>query len=186
MKKTLVLPPWMNTIKFYHTNIHEFRVSSGVLLPDASDDGCVVGLSIGSLAVLEHIHSLKGMVILINPLVPHRSVWVWLWRWTRYVWGGLFVERQKFTLNPLRWVSAVRRVYVLATTDFSSVLATFPKERLIVIRNVGDTFFCDDTAVAYLRTHGVKVIEIPGGHNWNVYVEDEMNTQIENASLKAR
>lgn len=176
--KTLVLPPWMNTIKFYHTDIHQFRVSSGVVAKDTYEDDCVIGVSLGALAILERSASVKGMVVLINPLVPQRGLWVWAWHWSRYILGGLFVERQRFTLNPLRWVSAVYRAYILLTTDFSEALKVFPKERLVVIRSKEDIFFCDSKAVEYLQTFGVRVVEIEGGHNWNVHTEDAMNKQI--------
>lgn len=178
IKSALVLPPWMNTIKLYHTDIHKFRVLSGVVTADTCIDECVVGVSLGALAILESGAPMQGVVVLINPLVPQRSVWVWMWRWSQYIWGGLFVERQRFTLNPFKWVSAIYRAYMLLTTDFSKALKLFPKEKLIVIRSKEDVFFCDNKAVEYLRAHGVHVVEIEGGHNWNIHTEDEMNKQI--------
>lgn len=178
MKKTLVLPPWMDTIKFYNTDVSNFHVSSGVLKEDSYEDDCVVGVSLGSLAILERIASVKGSIILINPLVPRRRLATWGLSWVKYISGGLLVERQKFTLNPLKWIKALRRAYVLLTTDFSSALEMFPKDKLIVIRSKEDIFFCDNEAVAYLHAHGVRVVEIDGGHNWNKNTEDEMNRQI--------
>lgn len=92
--------------------------------------------------------------------------------------GGLLIEHQKFMLNPIKWVPVLYRAYILLTTDLSHALDTFPKERVVVIRSRGDMFFCDNEAVAYLHAHGVHVVEIDGGHNWNKNTEDEMNRQI--------
>lgn len=167
----------MSTIKCYHTDIHDFTVSSGEVKKDSYEDDYVVGVSLGSLAILESASYLKGKIVLINPPILHRSLTLWLSRWSVYIFGGLFVERQIFILNPYAWVHALRRAYVLLTTDFSSTIDALPKDRVVVIRSKQDTFFCDKTAVAYLRSHGVHVIEIEGGHNWNIYTEDEMNRQ---------
>lgn len=184
MKKTLVLPPWMNTIKFYNTDVHDFHVSSGVLEEVSYSDDCVVGVSLGCSAILERVAYVKGNIVLINPLVPRKSLFLLVVQWSSYILGGLFVERQKFTLNPLMLIGALRRAYVLLTTDFSDVLDIVPKDRLVVIRNKEDAFFCDTESVLYLRAKGVRVIEVEGGHNWDTYTEDEMNRQIRNLELK--
>ena len=178
MKKTLVLPPWMNTIKFYNTDVHDFYVSSGVLEEGSYADDCVVGVSLGCSAILERVAYVKGNIVLINPLVPRKSLFLRAMRWSSYILGGLFVERQKFTRNPFKWVWVLRRAYVLLTTDFSDALDMVPKDRLVVIRNKEDIFFCDTESILYLRAQGVHVVEVEGGHNWNVYTEDEMNQQI--------
>lgn len=178
IKKTLVLPPWMDTIKFYTTDIHNFHISSGIVEKSSHDDDYVIGVSLGALAILASALHIKGKIILINPLVPSRSLGVWFMQWVKYIGGGLFVERQKFTSNPLKWVTSLWRAYRFLTSDFSSVLQMFPKDRLIVIRNKEDDFFCNTEAVAYLRSFGIQVVEIEGGHNWNKNTEDEMNRQL--------
>lgn len=178
IKKTLVLPPWMNTIKFYNTNVSDFYVSSGVLEKNSYGVEYVVGVSLGALAVLEQATSIQGKVILINPPVPLKGLGFLATQWIKYITGGLYVERQKFTLNPYQWIVSLRRAYTLLTTDFSATIRAFPKERLVVIRSKGDRFFCTTEAVTYLREYGVVVVEVEGGHNWNKNTEDEMNRQL--------
>ncbi|MCX6703072.1 MAG: hypothetical protein NTV02_00040 [Candidatus Zambryskibacteria bacterium] len=92
----------MDTIKFYNTDVSDFHVSSGVLEESSYGDDCIVGVSLGSLAILERAVHTKRNIILINPLVPRKSLGNRAVQWSKYIVGGLAVERQKFTLNPIK------------------------------------------------------------------------------------
>lgn len=169
----------MTTIKFYKNEVRDFDINSGKLSEDARQADCVIGVSIGALAVLKDLNQLKGKVVLINPPLPKRSIFVWIFQWVKYIVGGLFIEHQKFTLNPIRWVVEISRAVSLFRIDFSNILREFPKDRLTVIRSRDDKYFCDLKALDFLRSLGVKVVEIVGGHNWNLNTEEAMNKLIE-------
>jgi hypothetical protein len=177
MKKVLVLPGWMTSLKLYKNSAGEFDMNFGKLSPEARDADYVVGLSMGALAVLKEADQIKGKIILINPLLPKRNVLVWFFQWTRYIIGGLFIERQKFILNPIRWIIEIARCVKLLRIDFSDTLKAFPKDRLTVIKSKSDNYFCDLKALNFLNSLSINVIEIEGGHNWNENTEEEMNKQ---------
>lgn len=134
----------------------------------------VFGMSLGALVVLRESASIPGKIVLINPPLPRRSIFVWLGRWLRMtVYETPFNNRQKFTKNPLRFAIELVRCIKLLSTDFDAAITTLPKERLTVIRGRQDCFFTDNTATAYLRDKGVFVVEVEGGHNWNIGIENE-------------
>lgn len=174
MKKVLVLPGWMTSLKLYKNNINDFDMSFGKLSQETQQADYVIGVSVGSLVVLKEINHLKGKIILINPPLPKRNIFIWFLQWVKYIIGGLFVQRQKFTLNPIRWLVEIIRCTKLLGTDFSYELTAFSKDRLIIIRSKSDNYFCDQSAVNFLRSKNIKVVEIEGGHNWNQNTEEEM------------
>ncbi len=175
MKKVLVLPGWMTSLKFYAGGSNNFILCFGTIPREARNADYVIGVSIGALAVLKEMNGLRGKIILINPPLPQRNLFVWFFQWGRYIVGGLFVERQKFTLNPLKWLVEIIRAIKLLGMDFSETLHAFPKERLTIIKSRDDTFFCDAKALAFLHSLHITVFEIEGGHNWNEHTEAEMD-----------
>jgi hypothetical protein len=137
---------------------------------------CVIGLSLGALEVLQDIGKIKGRIILVNPPVPRRSLAAWFVRWLRFVVSeGLFLERQKFTKNPLRYAVALAQNIRLLQRDPFEMLSAAINAQMTVIRGKNDKFFCDKEAVAFFRSHNIKVIEVDGGHNWCEALEDALS-----------
>ena len=139
------------------------------------NDVCLIGLSLGALVALrDWNHSNK--LILINPPLPNRSVFVWFIRWCKYILvEGLFLERQKFTKNPFKYTLEVARCIKLLQVNFFEKLENISKENVVVIRGKKDNFFCDNDAVQFLRSKGFQVIEVEGcGHNWCENIEKTM------------
>lgn len=178
MKKALVLPGWMTSLRLYKNNASDFDISYGKLSPEARNADFVIGVSIGALAVLKEINQLKGKIILINPPLPKRNILVWIFQWVKYIVGGLFIKRQKFTLDPIRWVVEIIRCVRLFGIDFTNTLKAFPKDRLTIIKSKNDNYFCDSKALIFLHTFNVNIVEIEGGHNWNENTEEAMNKLI--------
>jgi hypothetical protein len=139
-----------------------------------------VGLSLGALVVLKNIKQIKGKIILVNPPLPRRNIFRWFVQWFNYVTHeGLFLERQKFTKNPIRYSREVFRCVQLLRMDFSNIFDDQSlKDALVVIRGKNDNYFCDEGAVNFLRSKGIMVIEVESGHNWNEEIEREINLLI--------
>lgn len=162
MQKTLLLPGWMRTLKLYkHSD--SLAIHIGNLDTQSALADYVIGLSLGALVVLREIERIRGKVILINPPLPKRNLLIWLSRWIKYfISEGLFLERQKFIKNPLRFALEIMRCIKLLRTNFEKALDAVPKDRLIIIRGKTDKFFCDDTAANFIRSKGIRLFEVAG------------------------
>lgn len=178
MKKVLLLPGWMTSIKLYkqYTDLY---ICLGKLGKESLSAQYVIGVSLGALVVLRDIKNIKGKVILINPPVPKRSFVAWFSRWLKYMRAeGLFFERQSFTVNPIKFVLELANCIKLLNIDFSSTLDNVPKDKITVIRGKDDVFFCDSEAVNFLHSKNIHVMEFEGGHNLCKEMEETMNNLI--------
>ena len=174
MKKILVLPGWMTGIKFYEDKDYGFDVCLGELGKSSDLTDYVVGVSLGALVVLRDIDQIKGKIILINPPLPKRNFFVWFGLYLKYLKNeGLFLERQKFTINPVKFILELGRCIKLLDMDFSKALI-LSGDKITVIRGRKDRFFCDDKAVAFLNSKNIKVVEFNGGHNLSLEMEKTM------------
>src|SRR3989344_769291 len=134
MKKILLLPGWMRDLKLYGTE-SDFDIRIGKLDEEAVRADYVIGKSLSALVVLQNINRIKGRVILVNPPLPKRNILTWFIHWMRFVaTEGLFFERQKFTRNPIRFISTFMGCIKILGIDFSETLERIPKERITVIR----------------------------------------------------
>jgi hypothetical protein len=182
MSTILVLPGWMTTLKLYNEHESDLRILIGKLDEESFAADCVVGLSLGSLVVLKDSAKISGKIILINPPVPKRNIFKWFLNWVNYArTEGLFLERQKFTKNPVRFGLEIVMCTKLLSVDFSEAIDR-AKGKLMVIRSKHDRFFCDDEAVRFLRAKNITIIEIDAGHNWCKAMEKAMNEQMTNSN----
>jgi hypothetical protein len=151
----------------------DLHVCIGKLDGECTSSDCVVGLSLGTLSVLKSIKQIKGKIILVNPLLPRRNIFRWFVQWLNYVTHeGLFLERQKFTKNPIRYSKEIFRCVRLLRTDFSIIFDDpIQNKNITVVHGKNDRYFCDEQAVKFLRSKGIMVIEVESGHNWNEEIE---------------
>ena len=142
MKKVLLLPGWMTALRLYKNDVDDFDVYFGGLDEKSFSADYVVGLSLGAIIALYNIEKIKGKVILVNPPLPKRSLFRWLIKWVKYmVEEGLFLKRQKLTINPIRYTKALITCIKLLSVDFSNILDNVPKDFFIsskvVISEIG-------------------------------------------------
>lgn len=176
MKKVLLLPGWMTALKLYKNYSNDFSISFGKLSKEDLSADYVIGLSLGALVALTYADDIKGKMILINPPVPKRNFSTWFTHLLKYIkTEGLFLQRQHFTNNPIKFISEFSKCVGLLRKDFSNVLYLY-NEKIFVIRSKEDAFFCDQLAFNFLDSKDVKIAEIDGGHNWNEKMEDAMNS----------
>lgn len=175
MSKVLLLPGWMTTLKLYKDN-GDFDIEIENLDENAIHADYVIGLSLGALVVLQNISRIDGKIILINPILPKRNILNWFIHWVKFITtDGLFFERQKFTKNPIKFIATLLSCMKLLSIDFSKQLDSV-KDRLTIIRGKGDKYFCDNKAVEFINSKGIKLIEVEGGHNWSEGVEKVLQT----------
>jgi len=177
MKKVLVLPGWMTGVKLYKNNIEDFYVCLGKLDEKSLSADYIVGNSLGALVVLQDISKTKGKVILVNPPLPKRNFFVWLARWLKYVKNdGLFLERQKFTINPIKFILELIHCIRLLNIDFSKTLDNISENKITVVRAKNDIYFCDEEAVKFLHSKNIRIVEFDSGHNLSQEMEDTINS----------
>ena len=178
MKNILLIPGWgMRKVELYN-NDNLFEIRRGKLDKNSFSADYVIGLSLGALVALQNARNIRGKIILINPPIPKRSVVVWFFHWLDYLINeGLFLERQKFIKNPIRWGLEIINCLKLLSTDFSKVFDNFPKEKFTVIRGKNDRFFCDEKAVKFLIDKNINFIEVEGGHNWSEAIEKAIENE---------
>ena len=170
MRKVLLIPGWMTTLKLYKDN-GDFDIEIGNLDENAVHADYVIGLSLGALVVLQNISRIDGKIILINPALSKRNILIWFVHWVKYIIiDGLFFERQKFTKNPIKIIATLLSCVKLLNMDFSKQLDTI-KDRLTIIRGKNDKYFCDNKAVEFINQKGIKLIEVEGDHNWSENIE---------------
>jgi len=168
----LLLPGWMESLQLYEDQ-KDLHVCIGKLDGECTSSDCVVGLSLGALSVLKNIKQIKGKIILVNPPLPRRNIVRWFVQWFDYVTHeGLFLERQTFTKNPIRFGKGLLQCIQLLTTDFSQIFDDpIQNKNITVVRGKSDRYFCDERAVRFLHSKGIAIIEIESGHNWNEEIE---------------
>lgn len=174
MKKILLFPGWIKSLKLFEDDGSlNFRI--GKLSEDDFRAEYIIGMSLGALVVLRNINRIHGKIVLINPPIPKRNILTWFVHWIRFMFAeGLLPERQRFTRNPVRFISTLIECMKLLSTDFSLVLEKFPRERILIIRGKNDRFFCDNRAAEFIKSKGIKLVEIDGGHNWSESIEKEL------------
>ena len=172
MKKVLVLPGWMTSLRLYQNNISDFSVDIGQLSERSRSADYVIGMSMGALITLDDAPNIQGKIILVNPPLPRRGLARWFVQWVKYmIFEFLFLERQKLTLNPIKYLRGLSRGAKLLRKDFSGTLDGLPKGKVVVVCGKDDDFFCDKLAVDFLRGKGIEVIKADGGHNWSEDIE---------------
>jgi|GEM_PF-2258778 len=175
MKRVLVAPGWITKVRLFKKHA-DLDIYYGRLDAEPSSADYVIGVSLGALVVLRNIEKVTGKVVLVNPPLPRRSLFVWLLRCIRHISNeGLLPERQTFVLNPARFLLELMKAISLLRTDFSKTLDAIPKDRIVVARGNKDIFYCDDKAVAFFRSKNIPVVEYEGGHNICEKLEDTID-----------
>ena len=170
IKKILLLPGWMTGLDLYG-EYDGLSIQFGKINKDIGD-AYVIGFSLGALVALRDWNG-KGKLVLVNPPLPKKNILIWLIRWLKFILSeGLFLERQKFTKNPFRYVIEIARCIGLLRMDFSKRFDDISKENLVIFRGKNDKFFCDDEAVKFMQAKGLRVIEVENcGHGWSENME---------------
>ena len=165
----------MTALKLYKGD-YNLDIKVGDLDENATHADYVMGLSLGALVVLQNTSRINGKIILINPALPKRNILIWFIHWVKFITtDGLFFERQKFTKNPIKFIATLFGCIKLLNMNYSKQLASI-KDRLTIIRGKNDKYFCDDKAVEFINSKGIKLIEVEGGHNWSEEVEKALFT----------
>jgi hypothetical protein len=176
----VLVPGWIKRFSLFRTDIN-FTVCRGKLPANDNHINCIIGYSLGALIALRDWKLEKiSKLILINPPLPKRNVFIWLYRWTKYsAKEGLAQNIHHFTFNPIRLILEIITGAKLLMKNYSEIIKNIPKNNLFVIKGEKDEFFCDNRAVNFLKSLDKDVIEIKSvGHNWHIEIENTIKNLI--------
>lgn len=176
MLKKIFIPGWMNTAEncVDYAGLEIWKKKTNI--EDKIDSEYVIGYSLGADFVLINWEKNRNTkLIVVNPLLPRRSLFSWFWRWIKFLLAeGSRMNKKRFStlLHP---VNALRLCYFLLTQDISKILDEIPKESIIIIRGKEDSMFCDEEAAKLIRSKNIRLVEVEGaGHNWDEKFNDEI------------
>lgn len=169
--KITYVPGWLDKAEF---NGFENGVDIWTKPLDYSmkvDGDCIIGHSLGAnFALANWKQNKNAKLVLVNPLLPKRSVLKWALRWWCF-----FVTEGIFNANPKRiamffsFRRGILNAYNVLSCDLEILIDEIPKDRIVVVVGEKDRFFMDKKSKAYLQEKGIKVVSVPNmGHVFKV------------------
>lgn len=183
-KKIKLIPGWMNEGDMYlgKGNIYEILE----IWKDQIDERCnisadyLIGHSLGCNWALKNWTSNKKMrLILVNPLLPKRSLLTWFLRWRRFRREEKSPLKKKTVKETEARLFGIKKCFTLLRYDFDEIIKNIPKENISIICGKKDTFYCDERFRQYVRSKNIRLIEIgDAGHDWNEGFDREIEKMI--------
>ncbi|MDO8566368.1 MAG: hypothetical protein Q7S04_04275 [Candidatus Moranbacteria bacterium] len=172
-KNIVYIPGWMDRGK-----IHGFQNSRDVWAKERNtqldiEARYIIGHSVGALIALDCWQRKKDPhLILVGPLVPQRSLLVWLWRWMKFIfYEGIPLSSERLK-TFLYIVQGTVKLAKLLRSDPLAIIEQVPKENILIIRGKDDLFFCGEEVMRIFKEKGVPTIEVAGvGHNWRPEID---------------
>src|SRR3989344_142912 len=159
---TILIPGWLQKKELYD-GFEVYDVwNKNLSLTYPEPHKYVVGHSIGANIALYNWSKNKNQrLILINPLLPKRSLLSWFWRWL----NNITPEDVSRALSPNS--TDISHLFAALRFDPSPILKEIPKENIVVIRGSLDHHFCDENAKNFIRSLDIKIIETETKHKWS-------------------
>lgn len=112
-------------------------------------------------------------IILINPLVKKRN---WLSLLIRDIKFFIAEGIDKDKIIPLSdWFYASIKVLKLLGVNVLENLRKLSKENVVIIRGMGDCYFCDSENADLIKSEGFTLFEVDAKHNWNQNIAEMVN-----------
>ena len=169
-RKIVVAPGWMDRA-WYHCGWEGLDIWTKNIKPENRIDAeYVAGHSIGALFALQNWKCNKNTkIILINPLLPKRSLIRWTLRFMKFLFNEPLLDRFQRSRIFLHIVPfGLIKLYKLIQIDPLEIIDKIPQKNLIVVYGENDNYFCDEECRNILEKRGVQMIEVKGvGHNWH-------------------
>lgn len=166
MTKVLYVPGWMDVG-------HSYGLSPSLDIWDHKIDWqtnleaeYLVAYSAGAIfALLCWQNNPKIKLVLVNPLVPRRSIPDVAMRWVRFIFSEgvpLTWERIKIIPHIFRGIALLWR---FTQVDTLAIIKLIPRDRLVVFRGSNDKYLFNETLAKIVEDAGVEVVNIEGaGH----------------------
>lgn len=176
MKEKIILFPGFSQSKelygdYEYANIWEEKFHKY----DLKNKDYIIGHSMGSLAGLIHWRENKdATVILFNPLLPKRSRLNILTRFFRMILNSSgTLKAIKGSTNLVHLPVAVQNAFELTKVDALSIIKEIPKDKLVIIKGEGDSYFFDSDSIKALQENGFGAIVFESvGHYWDKKVDE--------------
>jgi hypothetical protein len=179
--KIIFIPGWMQTVESYR--LYQGLDIWGEKIDYYSEISTdyVVAHSLGTIVALLNWQKNKNTkLILVNPPVPQRNIFVWIWRWIKYNFEEEIRADRKIVKGFWKKTKGLFVFESLLKMDIWPMLGEIPKDNIWVIRGKRDYFFCDEEACQYIKEKGVRIIEVDAGHDWNEKFDQEIEKIIQN------
>ncbi len=130
----------------------------------------IVGHSVGAnLALYVWENNKNQKLILVNPLFPKRSLFVWFWRWVND-----FPLEDVSRINLPNFKSLKNLIFLLKL-DPLKTLSKIPKDNIVILRGKKDYYICDEESVKTINKEGINIIEFDDNHEWSDIYANEVN-----------
>lgn len=180
MKKIVLIPGWMNEKGMYcgkNKLYAVLEVWKEMISPRKKIQAdWVIGHSIGcNYALFSWEKNKKLKLILINPLLPKRSLIIWFLKWREFNHKEI-KPRDKETVSGVKekWFG-IKWCWKLLRKNPDKILNEIPKDQVVIIYGEKDFFYCDEKFKKYVQSKKIKILEIKNiGHDWNEKFDKEI------------
>lgn len=180
MLKKIFIPGWMDTadsrVDFDGLEIWKKKINPN----DKIRAEYVIGHSLGAnFALINWNYHKNTKLILINPLVPKRSILSWLICWVKFLFSeGTSINRKRLGCFP-HVFSGIMKCLELISIDTMKILLSIPVENMWIIRGKNDKHFFIKEISGIIKKRGIKVIEVENaGHGWSEKFNEEISKLI--------
>lgn len=159
----------MNAAKMYGDKYPVLEIWKDKIKPgcDVAAD-YVVAHSLGcNWALINFQHSRNTKLILVNPLIPKRNIFIWFFQWLWFMVSGFRSKNKEITNNFGQLIFGLSQSVKLLRSDIGSMIKNLPKENIYVLRGKEDKYFCDEKCRIYLSQNNIKTIELNTNHDWS-------------------
>jgi hypothetical protein len=179
-KKIFIIPGFLRPISFYNWCEGREVWNSDDDIKKRIDADYVVGYSLGAIGALINWKENKNTkLILIDPLLPKRSLLAWLWRWLKFIIFEGAKPRQ--TVSISKFFSGLKKARLWLRIDSMKILDEISPRDVLILRGERDDFFFDKKASEYLANKKFTIIEVKGvAHDW----DEKIKIEIEKIILK--
>lgn len=184
-KRLIFVPGWMDKAE-----LHGYGNGLDIWMQEADsaekiNAEFILGHSLGAAFALLVWQANQGVkVILVNPLIPKRSVFFWFLRWINFlIFEGIQMPFGRIAVFT-HFFSGTKKCLKLLDLDPLEILDQIPRNKLVVIRGKEDHYFCDRAVAKMIRSKNIRLVEVEKtGHGWNGKI-DEAVTEILNEKQK--
>ncbi len=140
------------------------------------DYDVIVAHSFGCHFTLLNREKIKGKkIILVNPVVIKRNIFVLLWQWIKLRLKEDMPSGHRRIINPLKIIRGMKKALIFSRANTLSLLEEINNIDIVIIRGKNDLFFCDEKSAEFLRKIKIKLMEIDNvGHFWNEKIDEEI------------
>jgi hypothetical protein len=180
--RIFLIPGWLNGRGMYGQDFPVLEVWKERIDPKEKIEAeIIIAHSLGCNFALSGWKKNPGAkLILVNPLLPKRSLLTWFSKWREFHLKEKPPENKEIVKGIRNKIFGVRKCFELLTKDFDAILDQIPKENLVIICGEKDEFYCDEKFHQYIDAKKIRKVILPGiGHDWKWQLNEKIGEIIE-------